>query len=93
MDNAFINTVLEGDCWAVMKTLPENLISACITDPLCKPEATILVFNSNRTVAHVQIALEKAGFYARDMMVYRRSRYSKTTQFNEKTGGNLCSKR
>lgn len=40
---------------------------------VCKPGATILVFNSTRTVAHVQIALEKAGFYARDMLVYRRS--------------------
>ncbi|MGK7883006.1 MAG: site-specific DNA-methyltransferase, partial [Crocosphaera sp.] len=40
---------------------------------ICKPGATILVFNSTRTVAHVQVALENAGFYARDIMVYRRS--------------------
>lgn len=140
------NTILLGDCREVMKTLPDNYISACITDPpynyefighkwdnseiqrrikrsnqensktlvknipygsglaggvrnkrwyqrnrenildyeqwclewgielfrICKPGATILVFNSTRTVAHVQVALENAGFYARDMMVYRR---------------------
>lgn len=40
---------------------------------ICKPGATVLVFNSTRTVAHVQVALEKAGFYARDIVVYRRS--------------------
>lgn len=40
---------------------------------VCKPGATILVFNSTRTIAHVQVALEDAGFYARDMLVYRRS--------------------
>ena len=34
--------------------------------------AYILVFNSTRTVAHVQVALENAGFYARDILVYRR---------------------
>ena len=28
---------------------------------VCKPGATVLVFNSSRTVAHVQVALEKAG--------------------------------
>jgi site-specific DNA-methyltransferase (adenine-specific) len=27
------NEVLVGDCREVMKTLPENYISACITDP------------------------------------------------------------
>lgn len=37
-----------------------------------KPGAFILVFNSTRSIAHVQIALEKAGFYARDIIVYRR---------------------
>lgn len=40
---------------------------------ICKPGASVLVFNSTRTIAHVQIALEKAGFYARDIIVYRRS--------------------
>ncbi len=40
---------------------------------VCKPGATVLVFNSTRTIAHVQVALENAGFYARDMLVYRRS--------------------
>lgn len=40
---------------------------------VCKPGASVLVFNSTRTVAHVQVALEKAGFYARDIIVYRRS--------------------
>lgn len=40
---------------------------------VCKPGATVVVFNSTRTVAHVQVALERAGFYARDIVVYRRS--------------------
>ncbi len=34
--------------------------------------AYVLVFNSTRTIAHVQVALEYAGFYARDTLVYRR---------------------
>jgi len=140
-----LNKVLLGDCREVLKKLPENYVSACITDPpynyefighkwdeseiqrrknkvkdsktlvknipygsglaggvrnkrwyqrnrenvieyenwcyewavqlfrVCKPGATVLVFNSTRTVAHVQIALEKAGFYARDIVVYRRA--------------------
>jgi site-specific DNA-methyltransferase (adenine-specific) len=37
-----------------------------------RPGAYILVFNSTRTIAHVQVALENAGFYARDILVYRR---------------------
>jgi DNA modification methylase len=37
-----------------------------------RPGAYCLVFNSTRTVAHVQVALESAGFYARDILVYRR---------------------
>ncbi len=140
-----INEILLGDCKEILKKLPENYVSACITDPpynyefighkwdeaeiqrrknnvknsktlvknipygsglaggvrnkrwyqknrnniieyedwcfewavelfrVCKPGATVLVFNSTRTIAHVQIALEKAGFYARDIVVYRRS--------------------
>jgi site-specific DNA-methyltransferase (adenine-specific) len=39
---------------------------------VCMPGAPVAVFNSTRTVAHVQIALERAGFYARDILVYRR---------------------
>src|SRR5215211_2823310 len=38
----------------------------------CKPGAFVAVFNSTRSVAHVQVALERAGFYARDCIVYRR---------------------
>lgn len=147
MKKKLMNTILQGDCRQVMSSLPENCISACITDPpynyefighkwddseikrrmervndknsktlvknipygsglaggvrntrwyhrnrenitdyenwcvewatelfrICKPGATVLVFNSTRTVAHVQVALEKVGFYARDILVYRRS--------------------
>jgi site-specific DNA-methyltransferase (adenine-specific) len=40
---------------------------------ICRPGATVVVFNSTRTIAHVQVALEAAGFYARDIIVYRRS--------------------
>ncbi|MDR2310465.1 MAG: site-specific DNA-methyltransferase [Brucellaceae bacterium] len=40
---------------------------------ISKPGATIAIFNSTRTIAHIQIALEDAGFYARDTLVYRRS--------------------
>lgn len=39
---------------------------------VCKPGAVIAVFSSTRTFAHVQVALEEAGFYARDCLVYRR---------------------
>lgn len=38
-----------------------------------KPGAYIMVFNSSRTVAHVQVALEKAGFYARDILVWKKN--------------------
>ena len=40
---------------------------------VCKPGAFVAVFNSTRTVAHVQVALEQTGFYARDIIVYRRA--------------------
>lgn len=40
---------------------------------VCKPGAIVATFNSSRTMAHVQVALERAGFYARDCIVYRRS--------------------
>ncbi len=36
------------------------------------PGGIVAVFNSTRTVAHAQVALEEAGFYARDCIVYRR---------------------
>ncbi|MCH8292391.1 site-specific DNA-methyltransferase [Candidatus Poribacteria bacterium] len=39
---------------------------------ICKSGAPVAVFNSTRTVAHVQVALEDAGFYMRDILVYRR---------------------
>ena len=39
---------------------------------VCKHGAPVAVFNSTRTAAHVQIALEHAGFYTRDVLVYRR---------------------
>ncbi|HEM0470629.1 site-specific DNA-methyltransferase [Legionella pneumophila serogroup 1] len=143
--NRIINTILNGDCREELSKLPENYISACITDPpynyefighkwddseiqrrkerikdsstlvknipygsglaggvrnkrwyqknrdnileyqnwcsewgkalfrTCKPGANVLVFNSTRTIAHVQVALENAGFYTRDIVVYRRA--------------------
>ncbi|MBI2172437.1 MAG: site-specific DNA-methyltransferase [Chloroflexi bacterium] len=40
---------------------------------VCKPGAVVACFNSTRTMAHVQVALEHAGFYTRDCIVYRRS--------------------
>lgn len=39
---------------------------------VCKHGAPVAVFNSTRTAAHVQVALEDAGFYTRDVLVYRR---------------------
>jgi site-specific DNA-methyltransferase (adenine-specific) len=39
---------------------------------ICKSGAIVAVFSSTRTLAHVQVALETAGFYARDVLVYRR---------------------
>lgn len=37
-----------------------------------KAGALVLVFNSTRTIAHVQVSLENVGFYARDIIVWRR---------------------
>ncbi|MDD4688545.1 MAG: site-specific DNA-methyltransferase [Eubacteriales bacterium] len=37
-----------------------------------KPGSYVLVFNSTRTSAHIQVALEDVGFYARDTIVWRR---------------------
>jgi site-specific DNA-methyltransferase (adenine-specific) len=140
----FKNKVFAGDCKEILRDIPENSISACITDPpynyefighkwdaneverrldrikdsktlvknipygsglaggvrnarwykknreniidyqkwcyewgqevfrVCKSGAVVAVFNSTRTMAHVQVALEDAGFYARDTLVYRR---------------------
>ncbi len=39
---------------------------------VCKAGAFVAVFSSTRTLAHVQVALEESGFYARDCLVYRR---------------------
>ena len=38
-----------------------------------KPGGFLLVFNSNRTVAQVQVAMENVGFYARDIIVWKRN--------------------
>ncbi len=39
---------------------------------ILKPGAYVFTFNSTRTVAHVQVGLENVGFYARDIIVWRR---------------------
>ncbi|WP_019157251.1 DNA-methyltransferase [Robertmurraya massiliosenegalensis] len=39
---------------------------------ILKPGALVFTFNSTRTIAQVQVALENVGFYARDIIVYRR---------------------
>ncbi len=39
---------------------------------VCKEGAVVAAFNSTRTMAHLQVAMERAGFYARDCIVYRR---------------------
>lgn len=39
---------------------------------ILKPGALVFTFNSTRTIAHVQVGLENAGFYARDIIVWRR---------------------
>ncbi|EFI22748.1 DNA (cytosine-5-)-methyltransferase [Neisseria sp. oral taxon 014 str. F0314] len=146
--NDIINSVIHGDCRDIMKKIPNEFISSCVTDPpynyefighnnwdekeiqrrknrinnssnntlikhipygsglsggvrnekwykknrdnileyqqwcldwgaelfrICKPGASVVIFNSTRTVAHVQVALEQAGFYTRDIIVYRRA--------------------
>lgn len=40
---------------------------------ILKPGAFIFVFNSSRTVAHIQVSLENVGFYARDILVWKRN--------------------
>lgn len=37
-----------------------------------KPGGFVFIFNSTRSIAHVQVALENVGFYARDIIVWRR---------------------
>lgn len=39
---------------------------------VCKSGSPVAIFSSTRTAAHIQIALEDAGFYTRDILVYRR---------------------
>lgn len=39
---------------------------------ITKSGALVLVFNSTRTIAQVQVALENVGFYAKDIIVWRR---------------------
>lgn len=40
---------------------------------ILKPGAYVLIFNSTRSIAQVQVAMENVGFYARDIIVWRRS--------------------
>lgn len=40
---------------------------------IMKPGGLVFVFNSTRTIAQVQVALENVGFYARDMIVWRKN--------------------
>jgi DNA (cytosine-5-)-methyltransferase len=39
---------------------------------ILKPGSFCMVFNSTRTIAHIQIALENAGFYTKDIIVWKR---------------------
>ena len=39
---------------------------------IVKPGALVLIFNSTRTIAQVQVSMENVGFYARDIIVWRR---------------------
>ncbi|WP_314987746.1 site-specific DNA-methyltransferase [uncultured Campylobacter sp.] len=142
----FINKIILGDCVKIMRKIPEDSISGCVTDPpynyeffgknwnmseikrrinnansnksilvknipygsglaggvknerwykknrenileyqswieqwgkelyrVLKPGAFVMVFNSNRSVAHIQIALENVGFYSKDMFIWLRN--------------------
>lgn len=40
---------------------------------IMKSGGLAFIFNSTRTVAHIQIAFEEAGFYTRDILVWRRN--------------------
>lgn len=40
---------------------------------VCKSGSPVAIFNSNRSIAHVQIAMEKCGFYTRDILVFKRN--------------------
>lgn len=40
---------------------------------VCKPGAYVAVFNASRFLARVQIALEDAGFYPRDVIVFKKN--------------------
>lgn len=40
---------------------------------IMKPGGLVLVFNSTRTIAQVQVALENCGFYARDILVWKKN--------------------
>ena len=142
----FLNKILLGDCIDIMKSIDDNSIATCITDPpynyefigkdwsineinrrlenvnkknsntlvknipygsglaggvrnerwykknreniltyrkwvekwanelfrILKPGGYALIFNSTRTAAHIQVAFEEVGFYARDTIVWRR---------------------
>lgn len=39
---------------------------------ILKPGGMAFIFNSTRTIAHIQIAFEDVGFYTRDVLVWRR---------------------
>ena len=59
------NNVLEYSNW-IIKWCKEIF-------RVLKPGGFIAVFNSNRTIAQVQVALENVGFYARDILVWKRN--------------------
>lgn len=45
---------------------------ACELYRIMKSGGLAFIFNSTRTIAHIQVAFENAGFYARDILVWRR---------------------